>query len=266
MISKQKIKLVASLKNKKFRDELGLFVAEGGKNVLDLIKKFRCEMLFSTENWLGTSYAKFYFAELAQNNDFVSAQTFSVKTSDDLKPVSFLTTPQDVVAIFQKPDFKPVTIKNLKRNLVLALDGLQNTGNLGTIIRIADWFGIAKIVCSLDTADIFNPKTVQAAMGALANVDFFYANLPEFLQQAQEANIQIFGTFLDGKNIYTEALPKNGIIVLGNEGNGITPAVEKLIDNRLHIPNFSYNSQKSESLNVAIAAAVVCSEFRRRID
>ncbi|MDR0831252.1 MAG: RNA methyltransferase [Prevotellaceae bacterium] len=251
MISKQKIKIVSSLKHKKFRDELGLFVAEGAKNVNDLAEKFSCEMLFATENFL-------------QNNKNSAKQIFEVKTSDLLKPVSFLTTPQEVVAVFQKPVFEEINMKNFENQLVIALDEVQNTGNLGTIIRIADWFGISKIVCSLNTADVFNPKVVQAAMGALANVDICYVDLQGFLQQAKNAEIQIFGTFLDGKNIYHEALPKSAVIVFGNEGNGISPEIADLIDSRLLIPNFSKNSQKSESLNVATAAAVVCSEFLRR--
>ncbi|MDR2683987.1 MAG: RNA methyltransferase [Prevotellaceae bacterium] len=258
MLSKQKIKLVSSLKTKKYRDELGLFIAEGDKNVCDLSQKFRCEMLFATEEWLKKNNTGCKFA-------LAKEQIFSVKTSEELKHVSFLTTPQEIVAVFQKPAFKQITQEYLQNELVFALDCIQNTGNLGTIIRIADWFGISKIACSKDTADVFNPKAVQAAMGALANVDVHYVNLHEFIVNAKENGIEIFGTFLNGKNIYTETLSKNGIIVFGSEGNGISPKIESLIPNRLYIPNFSKNANKSESLNVATAAAVICSEFRRRI-
>jgi len=262
MLSKQKIKIVSSLKHKKFRDELRLFVAEGGKNVVYLSRKFSCEMLFATQNWL-------------KNNHISAKETFEVKNADELKPVSFLTTPQEVVAVFQIPVpllFQPQGEISCKQNeispfgrndLSLALDCVQNTGNLGTIIRIADWFGISNIFCSHDTADVYNPKVVQAAMGALANVNLHYVDLQQFIKKAKESEIQIFGTFLDGKNIYQQKLPKSGIIVLGNEGNGISAEIANLITEKLFIPNFSAKNQTSESLNVAVAAAIVCSEFRR---
>jgi len=281
MLSKQKIKIVSSLKHKKFRDELWLFVAEGGKNVIDLSQKFSCEMLFATQNWLKNNRRLFPLSgEMYAGQRGV--QIFEVKNADELKPVSFLTTPQEVVAVFQIPtntlSFRPtgeICFANeispfsrndgvLKNDLSLALDCVQNAGNLGTIIRIADWFGISNIFCSPDTADVYNPKVVQAAMGALANVNVHYVNLQQFIKQAKENEIQIFGTFLEGKNIYQQNLPKNGIIVLGNEGNGISVEIENLIAEKLLIPNFSAKNQTSESLNVAVAAAIVCSEFRRK--
>jgi len=271
MLSKQKIKIVSSLKHKKFRDELGLFVAEGEKNVVDLLQKFSCEMLFATQSWLQNNHNLFDMS--AEQRE---VQIFEVKTSDELKPVSFLTTPQEVVAVFKIPantlSFRPTgeiackhePISPFSRNdLILALDCVQNTGNLGTIIRIADWFGISNVFCSLDTADVYNPKVVQATMGALANVNVHYVDLQQFIKQAKENKIPIFGTFLEGKNIYQQNLPKNGIIVLGNEGNGISAEIENLITEKLLIPNFSTKNQTSESLNVAVAAAIVCSEFRR---
>jgi TrmH family RNA methyltransferase len=251
MISKQKIKLVSSLKNKKFRDELGLFVAEGGKNVTDLAQKFRCQVLFATANWLSLNKIK-------------AEEVFLIKNSDELKSVSYLTMPQEVVAVFQKLENQNINIGEIKNELTLALDCVQNTGNLGTIIRIADWFGISKVFCSLDTADIFNMKVVQATMGALANVEVYYVDLHNFINSAKQNEIQIFGTFLNGKNIYQQNLPKNGIIVLGNEGNGISIKIENLIAEKLFIPNFSTQNQTSESLNVAVATAIVCSEFRRK--
>ena len=267
MLSKQKIKVVSSLKHKKFRDELGLFVAEGEKNVADLLQKFSCEMLFATQNWLQSNHNLFSEEMSAKQT---GVQIFEVKTSDELKPVSFLTTPQKVVAVLKIPQPKEEIscAKHLstagQNDLSLALDCVQNTGNLGTIIRIADWFGISNVFCSLDTADVYNPKVVQATMGALANVNVHYLDLHLFIKQVKENKTPIFGTFLDGKNIYQQNLPKNGIIVLGNEGNGISTKIENLITEKLFIPNFSVKNQTSESLNVATAAAIVCSEFCRK--
>ena len=259
MLSKQKIKLVSSLKIKKFRDELGLFVAEGEKNVIDLAHKFSCKMVFATQKWLQNNRNFHFFKDVEQ-------QIFEVKNTEELKPVSFLKTPQEVVAVFQIPDNQQIDIKKVQNELSLALDCVQNAGNLGTIIRIADWFGIPNIFCSLDTADIYNPKVVQAAMGALANVNVHYVDLQRFIKEAKENKIEIFGTFLNGKNIYQQNLPKNGIIVLGNEGNGISTEIENLIEKKLLIPNFSLKNQTSESLNVAVAASIVCSEFRRNYE
>jgi TrmH family RNA methyltransferase len=251
MISKQKIKLISSLKNKKFRDYFGFFVAEGEKNVTDLVKKFSCQMLFASENWLNFNQIK-------------AKEIFTAKKSDELKPLSFLKTPQEVIAVFQKPENKQIDIKKIKNELIFALDCIQDPGNLGTIIRTLDWFGVSKIFCSLDTADVFNPKVVQATMGALANVDIFYVDLQSFIKKIKKNGIEIFGTFLNGKNIYQQNLPKNGAIILGNEGNGISPETESLIDEKLHIPNFPLKNGRAESLNVAVAAAIVCSEFRRK--
>ena len=277
MISKQKIKIVSSLKHKKFRDESGLFVAEGGKNVTDLSQKFTCKMLFATQDWLKNNRRLFSLSgEMSEGES--GLQIFEVKTSEELKPVSFLTTPQEVVAVFQMPAntkspptpqrgdlFPPFggTKGGYYKDLSLALDCVQNTGNFGTIIRIADWFGISNIFCSPDTADVYNPKVVQAAMGALVNVNVHYVDLQQFIKQAKENETPIFGTFLEGKNIYQQKLPKNGIIVLGNEGNGISTEIKNLVTEKLLIPNFSTKNQTSESLNVAVAAAIVCSEFRR---
>ena len=262
MLSKQKIKIVVSLKNKKFRDELGLFVAEGEKNVTDLARKFSCEMLFATQKWLKNN--QHHLPILGKSTAIQKElQIFEVKTTDELKPVSFLTTPQDVVAVFQKGENRQINAEKVKHELSLALDCVQDPGNFGTIIRIADWFGISNIFCSLDTADVYNPKVVQATMGALANVNVHYIDLQQFINKSKESEMPVFGTFLDGKNIYQQKLPKNGIIVLGNEGNGISAEIENLITEKLFIPNFSTKNQTSESLNVAVAAAIVCSEFRR---
>jgi TrmH family RNA methyltransferase len=149
----------------------------------------------------------------------------------------------------------------LKNELVLMLDGVQDPGNLGTIARIADWFGIRNILCSAETADIYNPKAVQATMGALARVKFHYTDLLQLLSQYDGP---VYGTFLDGENIYGQELSENGIIVMGNEGKGISQGVGEMINRRLYIPNYPIGTQTTESLNVAIATSIVCAEFRRR--
>ena len=151
--------------------------------------------------------------------------------------------------------------RNLHSQLALALDSVQDPGNLGTIIRIADWFGISTIYCSEDTADVYNPKVVQATMGSLAHINIVYCDLVELLQHYDGP---IYGTLLDGQDIYQQELSQKGIIVMGNEGNGISQRVRPLITHRLLIPNFNKNSETAESLNVAIATAITCSEFRRR--
>ena len=230
-ISKAQVKLVRSLQQKKFRDELGLFVAEGDKCVEELCKRFELVHLYREgENASRT----------------------------EIEQMSGLRTPQGTIGVFKKH-----TICDLKFDtcdLTLALDGIQDPGNLGTIIRTADWFGVRDIVCSLDTADCYNPKVVQATMGALARVRVHYVDLPKWLSEQQCA---IFGTLLDGKDMYETELPKEGIIVMGNEGNGISSAVRSIITHPIRIPSYPKNAETSESLNVAIATAVVLAEFRR---
>ena len=230
-ISKAQVKLVRSLQQKKFRDELGLFVAEGDKCVEELCKRFELVHLYREgENASRT----------------------------EIEQMSGLRTPQGTIGVFKKH-----TICDLKFDicdLTLALDGIQDPGNLGTIIRTADWFGVRDIVCSLDTADCYNPKVVQATMGALARVRVHYVDLPKWLSGQQ---CPIFGTLLDGKDMYETELPKEGIIVMGNEGNGISSAVRSIITHPIRIPSYPKNAETSESLNVAIATAVVLAEFRR---
>ncbi len=247
MLSKGKIKLVKSLSQKKFRDELKLFVAEGTKSVTDIAQHCKCVTLFATQSWLSAHEVK---------------ATEIIEVSEtEIKSISAQKTPQPVVAIFEQPAFE-IDYKEIENGLTLALDTVQDPGNLGTIIRLADWFGIRNIICSVGTADVFNPKTVQATMGAVGRVKIHYVDLPKFLSSIKD-NIPVFGTFLDGENVYQKQLPKKGIVVMGNEGNGISSEVSKLITERLLIPNFSVGKETSESLNVAIATAIICSEFRR---
>lgn len=239
MISKNQIKLIRSLEQKKNRKHEGLFVAEGPKVVGDLLQAgYHARYLFST----------------------VKRPDAELITDDELRKISFLQHPQEVLAVFE---ISHSSLHTPHSTLAIALDGIQDPGNLGTIIRIADWFGISTIYCSLDTADVYNPKVVQATMGSLAHVQVVYTDLLELFKQLPPS-YPIYGTLLDGENIYDQKLTQEGIIVMGNEGNGISPEVRKHITKRLLIPDFHSNGLCAESLNVAIATAITCSEFRRR--
>jgi RNA methyltransferase, TrmH family len=248
MISKTKIKLIKSLSQKKFRDETGLFIAEGSKLVLDLAPAFQCSILAATNEWL--TEHKFKADEIIE------------LMPDEFNKISNQKSPQGVTAVFRKPNYD-YNLQELSQKLSLALDDVQDPGNLGTIIRIADWFGISDIFCSEHSADAFNPKTVQASMGALARVKIHVVNLAEFIKSYQ-SQMPIYGTFMNGENIYNKTLTSNGIIVMGNEGNGISPEIENLIIEKILIPNFPIGQVTSESLNVSVATALVCGEFRRR--
>lgn len=250
MLSKSQIKFISSLKHKKYREQYNMFVAEGEKLITDLGCVFKCRYLVAIE-------------EHIENIAITADERIAVGNADDLKKISSLTTPNKALAVFYKPSAKDILPDAITDKLVLALDGIQDTGNLGTIVRIADWYGIEHIVCSPNTVDIFNPKTVQATMGAIANVNVTYCNLPEFLTEIKQNGIPVYGTFLDGKDIYDEKLNPHGVVVFGNEGNGISCEVSNMVDKRITIPNFSHKAQTSESLNVAVATAIVCSEFKR---
>lgn len=233
MISRNKIKLIRSLETRKGREKSGLFIAEGPKVVGDLQKAgFQPEMIIDDEA--------------------------------DVRQVSFLQHPQGIVGIFHIPetdaDDKPDTSK-----LSLALDGVQDPGNVGTIIRIADWFGIEDLYCSHQTADCWNPKVVQATMGSIARVRVHYTDLVS-LVDALPDDFPVYGTLLEGKDIYQSELSNRGLIVMGNEGNGISEALRNRITNALLIPNYPKGRATADSLNVAIATAITCAEFRRRID
>lgn len=231
-ISKSQIKLVRSLQQKKFRDETGMFVAEGEKCVEELRKTFDLYMLINHTN----------------------------ATDKEIEQMSTMRTPQGIIGVFKKRNL--TDLPDAGNQLLLALDGVQDPGNLGTIIRTADWFGITDILCSTDTADCYNPKVIQATMGSLARVRLHYIQLADYLQQLP-AKVSIYGTLLDGQNIYKEKLNKNnGIILMGNEGNGISQQIRPFITKPLLIPSFQ-QCDHAESLNVAIATAIVLSEFRR---
>lgn len=251
-ITKANRRLVASLATVKGRREHGMFVAEGTKCVLETIALFDAVALLATEKWLDS-----HSTELPGN----IADITVVKRADIIE-MSSLSTPPDVIAIYRIPNTE--MSRPVPSELVLALDRVQDPGNLGTIVRIASWMGIGDIYCSTDTVDLYNPKVVQATMGAIARVRVHYCDLPTLLAEARRDGIPVYGTFLDGTDIYHSTLTPGGIIVMGNEGNGICAEVAREIDNRLLIPSFPPDAPCVESLNVSMATAITTAEFRRR--
>ncbi len=250
MLSKVKIKLIKSLADKKNRLSEGLFLAEGNKLVKEIFESsFTVQTLIATHEFIETHILK-------------PGCEIILATQEEIDKASLLKTPQQSIALIQIP--APVKEVNLKNQLTLCLDDLQDPGNLGTIVRLADWFGIRQIICSENTVDIYNPKAVQASMGAICRVDLLYTDLKYFLEKALSENIKIYGAFHDGMNIYKADLSQEAIVILGNEGNGISMAHNRYIGERIGIPNFSSSSARTESLNVSVASAVICSEFKRR--
>lgn len=236
MLSKNQIKNITRLKQKKYRQQEGLFIAEGGKVIKEFLNStFKLVDLFTTETF--------------------NVENESIISEADLKKISCLTTPNTALAIFKIPNAK--ALKN--EGLILALDDIRDPGNLGTIIRLCDWFGIKQLVCSLKTVDCYNPKVVQATMGSLTRVKIVYTDLSAYLKAI---NLPVFGAFMDGKNVYQTNLPKAGILVLGNEANGISSIIETCVTDKISIPRFG-DLQATESLNVATAGAILLSEFRR---
>ena len=250
MLSKAQIKLIKSLEQKKFRKETGLFVAEGGKTVGDLIDcGMPCELIIATKEWLAS-------------HCLPCSTAITEVSAEEMKRASFLRTPQGVLALFRYPSTE-CDDSHPAKSLCLALDGVQDPGNMGTIIRIADWFGIEHIYCSNGCVDAYAPKTIQATMGAIGRVKIYYTHLPSLISELK-GKAPVYGTFLDGENIYKCNLQENGLIVMGNEGNGISKECEELISEKLLIPNYPAGRATSESLNVSTATAIICSEFRRR--
>lgn len=240
MLSKNQIKLITSLQQKKHRFAHQMFFAEGIKVIQELLESnFELVHLYTTQN------------------DFEQVSNVKKVLVDesDLKKISALATPNTCLAVFKIPTEKKIN----ESGLILALDSIRDPGNLGTILRLCDWFGIGQLICSKETVDIYNPKVIQATMGSIARVNVNYIDLEAFVNQTKLA---VFGTFMDGNNIYKTELPQEGIIIMGNEANGISPELEKLIKKRLAIPRFG-TIQKTESLNVATATAIILSEFRR---
>lgn len=240
MVSKNQIKLISSLHQKKHRQTHQLFIAEGIKGIQELLDAhFELEHLYTTQTDFET----------------VAGNLKTLVTDADLKKMSALASPNTCLAVFKMPEVKAIN----SSGLIVALDDIRDPGNLGTILRLCDWFGIQQLICSKETVDVYNPKVVQATMGSIARVNVTYVDLYDFIAKSKLA---VFGTFMDGENMYTTNLPQEGIIVMGNEANGISSDLEKIIKNRLTIPRFG-TLQKTESLNVATATAIVLSEFRR---
>lgn len=244
-MTKAEIQLVRSLADKRGRAEHGLFLAEGEKLIGELrASHLRVRKIYALEGL------------------FTGAEVETV-TPRDMERLSQLKTPSNSVALVEIPHYRLKTAE-LRNRLTLALDEVQNPGNVGTIIRLADWFGITDILCSEGTADCFNPKVVQATMGAILRVRVHYRPLAPLLAEAAAGGIPVYGTFLEGRNIYTEELTPTGIVVMGNEGRGVTPAVGQCITRKLFIPPWPADRRGSESLNVAMATGIVCAEFRRQ--
>jgi TrmH family RNA methyltransferase len=248
MLSKNQIKFINSLKIKKFRDEHKLFVAEGTKIVPELVNS--------------SIIVKEVFT-ISENNTFPTTIKTTLIKPAELERISSLTTPNQLLAICEIPNYN--IENNYSDKLTLALDDIKDPGNLGTIIRIADWFGIDTIICSKNTADAYNPKVVQATMGSIARVKIVYTNLTDFLTKESKHNTSIYGALLEGDNVYQQE-KTNGIILIGSESHGISEENQKLIHHKIKIPSFSHlktGDGAAESLNAAIATAIICSEFRR---
>jgi len=253
VLSKNKIKLIRSLDLKKNRLTSGLFVAEGKKLVFDLLaSEIAVSEIFCT---------KLIYSELI---NYKNISEIEVVEKEELAKISFLKTTPEIVAVFKIPE-SVIDWNEIKSDLTLVLDSIQDPGNLGTIVRLADWFGIRNIICSEESADLYNPKVIQSTMGGFARVKVHYVPLNEFLKQAKQLNIPVYGTFLEGENLFKCDLTAYGIIVMGNEGNGISNITKTYISRKIHIPSFPTGTATSESLNVAIATSVICAEFRRRI-
>lgn len=246
MLSKSQINLLKSLQHKKFRREAGLFLVEGHKSIIEFADSpYQIETVYHIPR---------FDSKVLKLSQKINLCEISVT---ELEKISSLKTPQDVVAGIKIPAWPALGHHELKGKFSLVLDGVQDPGNMGTIIRIADWFGIERIICSEDTVDVYNPKVVQATMGSLARVKVYYTDLGAFLSSVK---VPVFGALLSGNNIYNTDFGLEGLILMGNEGNGIRPETEKLITRAVTIPR----AGKAESLNVAIATALFCSEISRK--
>lgn len=244
-MTKAEIQLVRSLADKRGRAEHGLFLAEGEKLIGELhASHLRVRKIYALEG-------------------IFAGEEVEVVTPRDMERLSQLKTPSNSLALVEIPHYRLKTA-DLRGQLTLALDEVQNPGNVGTIIRLADWFGIRDILCSEGTADCFNPKVVQATMGAILRVRVHYTPLAPLLAEAAAGGIPVYGTFLEGENIYAGELSPTGIVVMGNEGRGVTEAVARSVTRKLFIPPWPADRRGSESLNVAMATGIVCAEFRRQ--
>ena len=254
MISKNTIKLIKSLSRKKYREKEGLFLVEGDKMVAEVLKsRHKVKKLIATPEFLltlktGTNYT----IEITE------------ASWEEIKKASLLKNPQNSIALCKIPENENLP-ENIGTGIILYLDGIQDPGNLGTIIRMCDWFGIDFIFCSPDTADIYSPKVVQASMGSIFRTKLCHIPARLLFKKESFRNIPVFGAFLNGNNIYTENLPASAILVVGNEGNGIRKEVEPFINKKITIPEFTKNTGNAESLNVAVATGIICAEFNRQL-
>ncbi len=242
MISKSQIKLITSLRQKKYRITHDLFFVEGTKVIQE----------FYGAGW--EIYALFSTEEI----DFIPEAKVTLISEIELNKISALKTPNKALAVFFLP--KKKTIENF--NFSVALDGIRDPGNMGTIIRLCDWFGVNSLLCSKDTVDCFNPKALQASMGSLARVEVYYLDLENYFEKNQ---LPVYGAFMEGENVYREKLPQQAILLMGNEGKGISPKLEKYLSKKISIPQFG-EEQQTESLNVAMATSILLSEFHRSIE
>lgn len=238
-LSKNQLKTITSLNQKKYRTAHHLFAAEGTKIVAEFLNSnFELEQLFCVDNSIYKNLEK--VTEISEN---------------ELNKISTLVTPNNVLALFKIPSTAP----SIKSGLIVALDDINDPGNLGAIIRLCDWFGVDQLVCSNNTVDCYNQKVVQSSMGSLARVSIIYTELAEYLQQS---NVPKYAAVMDGENVYKSGLPASAVLVMGNEANGIRESILKLITNTISIPRFGALKQ-TESLNVATATAILLSEFKR---
>lgn len=245
MLSKARIKLIQSLNQKKQRSELKLFVVEGKKQVTELFTStYQINCLVATPEW-----ADAHAQDIKNNTELV------VVSADELKKASLLQAPQEVLALVEIPE-QAFSAQLLNDNFTIVLDGIQDPGNLGTIVRIADWYGIKQIICSKDCVDIYNPKTIQATMGSFARVNVFYQELNDILTQT---TLPVYGALMHGVSIHQTELPQKAILVIGNEGKGISEAILPHISHPITIPRFG----GAESLNAAVATAIICDGFAR---
>ncbi len=246
MLSKSQISLLKSLQQKKERRENGLFLVEGYKSVIEFINSpYHIDAIYHTAS---------FDPKVLKLSQKINLCEISVT---DIEKVSSLKTPQVIIALVKIPAWPVLDNAQLRQKFSIVLDGIQDPGNMGTIIRTADWFGINQVICSEDTVDAYNPKVVQASMGSLSRINVYYEDLQNLLPQL---NLPVFGAMLNGENIYHTDFGNEGLIVMGNEGNGLSPDIERLINKAITIPNLG----KAESLNVAIATALFCSEIKRK--
>ncbi len=254
MISKNTIKLIKSLALKKYRKKENLFLVEGDKIVVEILNSnYTIEQLFATKTFISEN-----------EKDCKKAAEIIVVEQAEIKKASLLQNPQNCLAICYIPD-KLLFPSILNNNLSVYLDDIQDPGNLGTIIRICDWFNIEYLFCSPNTVDLWNPKVIQASMGSFSRVQFFETTFEQVAILAQSTQTPVYGAFMDGENIYNEKLPEKAILIMGNEGNGINKKLESKIDIKIKIPEFSNEGKSAESLNVSVATAIICSEFKRKI-